>query len=340
MSKYGFSILIFSVLILWQGCRKDDGALPQDMSYELALPPGFPMPDIPEDNLLTLARVALGRELFYDPILSQDSTVSCASCHKQSLAFADSLPISPGVGGRLGLRNSPTLANVAYLEQLNKDGGVAKLGLQPIVPIEDHNEMNLSILEAARRLNRQAAYRDLFRKAYADEATPFTITRGLASFMRTMISGNSRYDRYRQGEEGTLSEGERKGMLLFGSARTKCSGCHAGFNFTDNSFRNNGLYDSYQDPGRMRVTGLPQDEGSFRVPTLRNIALTAPYMHDGSLPSLRAVIEHYDSGGSNHPNKSRFIEPLGLSEEEKENLILFLEALTDSSFITNPAFIQ
>ncbi len=331
-------IYAFLLLLAALGCQKEEPSPMDEAPYVLNLPEGFPYPDIPEDNALTAARVALGKRLFYDPILSADSTISCASCHRQALAFADAAAISPGAGGRLGFRNSPTLANVAYLTLVNKDGGVPKLDLQPLVPIEDHNEMDLSILDAARRLNAHPDYPAAFQRAYGEEATPFTITRALGAFMRILISGNSDFDRHERGEGG-LSESALRGRGIFFGERAQCGSCHSGFNFTDNSFFNNGLYDTYADPGRQRATFLPEDEGKFRVPTLRNIALTAPYMHDGSLPTLEAVIAHYDSGGSQHPNKDPRVRPMGLSELEKSDLLAFLQALTDSVFISNPAFL-
>lgn len=310
-----------------------------DTPFILDIPAGFPTPAIPSDNLLTVRRVALGKRLFYDPILSVDSTISCGSCHQQSLAFADNRPVSPGVAGRLGFRNSPTLANVAYLSIINKDGGVPRLDLQPMVPIEDFNEMDLHPLLAADRLNAQPDYKQQFEEAYDRPADPFSITRALGAFMRTLISGNSRYDQYiYQHKEAALNAQELTGMALFFSDRTHCSQCHQGFAFTDDSFQNNGLYQTYTDAGRARVTALEEDIGRFRVPTLRNIALTAPYMHDGSLTSLENVLEHYNTGGVGHFNQSPLVEPLGLNATEKSAIIAFLHTLTDSSFISNPAF--
>lgn len=319
-------------------CQPEAASPVEEAPYPLQLPPGFPPPQIPADHALTAARVALGKRLFYDPILSADSTISCRSCHHPELAFADRLPISPGVQGRLGRRNSPTLANVAYLDLINKDGGVPKLDIQPIVPIEDHDEMDLSILEAARRLNAHPDYPAAFQRAYGEEASPFTITRALASFMRILISGEADFDRYQRGA-GSLSPSAQRGMALFFGEKAQCGTCHSGFNFTDNGFHNNGLYESYLDPGRRRATFLPEDDGKFRTPTLRNIALTAPYMHDGSLPGLEEAIAHYDRGGSGHPNQDPRIRPLGLTPQEKEDLLHFLYTLTDSAFIANPAFL-
>jgi cytochrome c peroxidase len=325
------------VIVLFAACQQEASSPTEDTIYELTIPYGFPAPIIPEDNELTVARVALGKRLFYDPIISRDHSISCASCHKQALAFADDKPISPGIEGRMGFRNSPSLVNLAYLTYVNKDGGVPKLDIQALVPIEDHAEMDQSILALSDKLNSLESYREEFLRAYGDEASPFTITRALGAFQRTLISGDSPYDQFLQAKR-MLSPAALAGMELFFSERTNCSQCHTGFNFTDNSFRNNGLYENYEDWGRRRVTSLMEDDGKFRVPTLRNIALTAPYMHDGSLPDLAAVIDHYQSGGSMHPNKDSLIRPLGLTLEEKDQLIQFLHTLTDSTFIHNPAF--
>lgn len=329
-------LMLFALLAL-AACQAEPVSVVDDSPYWLHLPPGFPMPEIPEDNELTEARVALGKRLFYDPVLSADSSISCGSCHKQALAFADDAAISPGIHGRLGFRNSPTLANVAYLGRVNKDGGVAKLDLQAIVPIEDENEMGFSILLAADRLARLPDYRDDFNRAYGQAPSPFGITRALGAFMRTLISGDSRYDRSEQGLE-SLSASELRGQALFFSSRTDCSSCHGGFNFTDDSFRNNGLYETYKDEGRRRVTALDADIGKFRVPSLRNVDRTAPYMHDGSLASLAEVLSHYNVGGSNHANQDPLIRPLGLSPAELEDLEAFLLTLTDEGFLTDPAF--
>jgi cytochrome c peroxidase len=331
--------MAFCLLIHLLGCNEDTSPPAAEEEYLLSIPHGFPYPDIPEDNTLTKARVALGKRLFFDPVLSVDSTISCGSCHKQEFAFADNRALSPGVEERLGFRNSPTLANVAYLQLVNKDGGVPKLDLQAMVPIEDHAEMDFSALKAAERLNSIPSYLADFEQAYEGEATAFTITRSLGAFMRILISGDSKYDQVKSGQ-ATFSTEELAGMELFFSEQAKCSSCHSNFNFTDNSFRNNGLYQEYDDWGRKRVTGLQEDEGKFRVPTLRNIALTAPYMHDGSLPNLEAVLEHYQSGGSKHPNKDPLLQPLQLNEQEKASLIAFLNTLTDFNFIRNPEFEQ
>ncbi len=307
--------------------------------YDLSIPAGFPNPEIPADNALTQARVALGKRLFYDKILSRDQSISCNSCHIQELAFSDGKVKSLGVEDRIGRRNAPALYNLAYLKAVNRDGGVPKLDLQAIVPIEDHAEMDLSIDSAANRLNADPSYKIAFANAYGEVATPFTITRALGSFIRILISGNSPWDRYRNGDMSALSPEAIKGRNLFFSPRVRCMTCHSGFNLTDNSFSNIGLYEEYPDKGRSRVTINPEDAGKYRVPSLRNVALTAPYMHDGSMETLEEVMAHYVQGGANHPNKDINIFPLDINEEEQKAILAFLESLTDESFLQNPAFL-
>ena len=338
--RYSANVMIILFLIICCSEKNEESVSIDLTPYHLKLPIGFPELVIPKNNQLTQARVALGKKLFYDPILSRDSTVSCASCHRQVNAFTDPVPISAGVEGRRGFRNAPTLTNVAYLGRLNKDGGVVKLGMQAVVPIEDKDEMDFPLLEAAARLRKHPEYMDLSLIAYGRVPDPFTITRALAAFERTFISGNSSYDQYAfQGNKTALTASELRGMKLFFSDSTNCSACHSGFNFTNNRYENNGLQEEYpEDQGRKRITLQPKDQGKFRVPTLRNVELTAPYMHDGRIASLETVIEHYNSGGSQHPNKNELIRQRLLNGQQKEDLVSFLKTLTDSSFIQNPAF--
>jgi len=191
--------------------------------------------------------------------------------------------------------------------------------------------MDISILKVAKRLNQQPTYVALAQKAYQRPLDAFVITRALASYLRTLISTNSKYDQYIEGDSMALSEAAISGKQLFFSSKTNCSRCHAGFNFTNNQFENNGLYKEFNDNGRERITLQPEDNGKFRVPTLRNIELTAPYMHDGSLKNIEAVIAHYNSGGKNHPNQNDLIKPLSLTPTEKQDLIAFLKSLTDTT---------
>lgn len=328
--KYFLVILTFSLFLF--GFR-----LLEKKDFVLNIPKGFPEMEIPDDNALTADRIRLGKKLFFDKTLSRDSTLSCASCHKPELAFTDGESTSIGKGGKRLLRNSPTLANVGYHNKgLLLDGGVPTLEMQILVPVQEHLEFDFNMYLIAERLKKDKEYVKLCKKAYKSEPNLFVITRAIACFERTLISGNSRYDQYKNGNLKGLNESEIKGMKLFFD-KLHCAQCHSGFNFTDLSIRNNGLYElAYPlDSGRMRITHKEIDRDKFKVPTLRNIELTGPYMHDGSLKTLEEVIEHYSKGGKNHSNKDRLIKPFNLSETEKENLISFLKSLTDSSFIEN-----
>lgn len=303
----------------------------------LAVPSGFPAPVFPEENPFSEAAWTLGKHLFFDNRLSRDGTVSCASCHLPEKAFSDTVAFSPGVAQRPGTRNAPSLANVAYHPYFTREGGVPTLEMQVLVPVQEHNEFDSNILEIAERLADDKGYQDLASKAYGRELDYYVIPRALATFERSLLSGGSRYDRYLHAG-GDLSARERAGMELFFSDRAGCASCHAGFNFTSYQFANTGLYLEYADPGRQRLTGAGEDLALFKVPSLRNVELTGPYMHDGSIATLEAVVDHYDGGGTPHPNKSGLVRPLGLSGEEKAALVAFLRTLTDHAFINNKKF--
>jgi len=331
-----YFFIILAMPLLFSACKKNKE--PKDIAYVLDIPAGFPQMDIPTDNELTVKRVELGKKLFYDPQLSLDATVSCASCHFPDNAFSDVVALSRGVANKTGFRNSPTLANVGYHNSFFKDGGIPTLELQVLAPIEDHREMDFNVKDAVERLSDNAEYQELAKLAYGRAFDAFVLTRAIAAFERTLISGNSRYDQYvSQGDSSALNQSELRGMYLFFSAKTNCSACHSTYLFSDLSFRNNGLYQTYADTGRMRITMAEIDRGKFKVATLRNINLSAPYMHDGSLNTLKEVIEHYNLGGKNHVNKDVLIKPLNLGEEEKTDLINFLKALTDTDFNNNKA---
>ncbi len=330
---------IFCICIFITGCLQEENTSSKNFPDIGEIPHGFPPIAYPSDNAFTKDRWELGRKLFYDPILSIDNTISCASCHKPEIAFSDNLPVSEGVFSRKGVRNSPSLANIAYHPYLMREGGVATLEMQVLVPVQEHQEMGFSLPGAAIRMKNDSAYVRLTNKAYQRNPDPYTITRALAVFERTLISGNSFYDNYVINPESKLlDDAQKRGLELFFSKRTDCSSCHGGFNFTDYRFANNGLYEDYSDEGRMRLTGKEEDRAVFKVPSLRNVALSAPYMHDGSIKTLKDVIAHYNEGGKNHINKSHLIRPLGLSHQEKNDLVRFLESLTDNTFIQNPAF--
>lgn len=303
------------------------------------VPPHFPKVVYPEGNEYTSERWALGKKLFYDNILSIDNSISCASCHLPELAFSDNRSLSPGVKNRPGKRNAPSIANVAYHPYFLREGGVPTLEMQVLVPIQEENEFNHNIVDIGELLKKDSSYVAMAKAAYNKEPNYFVITRALGVFERTLISGNSKYDKYLNGK-AKLNRNEKKGMKLFFGERLNCSECHNGFNFTDYSFRNNGLYENYKDIGRLRFSKDSNDIALFKVPSLRNIELTGPYMHDGSIETLKEVIEHYNSGGENHKNKSELIKPLDLSEAEMSDLIAFLLTLTDKEFIENPYYRQ
>jgi cytochrome c peroxidase len=327
--------LLLAVALL-SGCEKDEAPLPL-----VNVPTWFPALPVPADNALTSERIALGRRLFYEPLLSVDSSKSCASCHIQVLGFADANPISVGVHHRVGLRNVPTLTNIAYVPNLFAEGGVNSLELQAQAPIFNPDEMGFTIAGFLERIATDATYTAMFEAAYGRAPDAYGISRALAAFERTLISGNSRYDQFEyQGDANALSEAEKRGLDLFFSAETNCSQCHTPPLFTTLEYANIGLYTTYADSGRARLTTLPEDRGKFRIPTLRNVALTAPYMHNGSKSTLAEVVAHFNSGGVAHPNKSNLIQPLNLSAEEQADLVAFLGALTDEGFVANTEFGQ
>lgn len=312
--------------------QKEERVIPVNNPYPLKIPKGFPEPNISSDNPLTVESVALGKKLFFDPILSSDNSIACASCHHPQKAFSDTVQFSQGVAGRLGKRNAPPLMNLVYNETFLRDGGARTLPLQVLVPLTDHAEMNLSLKEAVKRLKNQPEYVEMTQKAYNREINGFTITRALAAFQQTLISGNSPYDEYHfEGKKEALSSAQIRGLKLFQSEKTNCTKCHSGFNFTSNTYENNGLYAHFKDEGRFLITRDSTDIAKFKVPSLRNVALTAPYMHDGSLNTLEEVIQHYESGGKSHKHQSPHIRGFELTEQEREDLKVFLESLTDKN---------
>ena len=330
-------ILIFISLVACQEDSQDEVVPFNQQEALLTIPEGFPEMEFPEGNELTKERWELGKRLFYEKRLSIDKSLSCGSCHKPSLAFADDRDFSPGVFNRAGTRNAPSLANVGYQPYLLIEGSVPTLEMQVLVPIQEHNEFNHNMVKIVEELEQDSSYAAASVTAYNRPFDGFVLTRAISVFQRTMVSGNSDYDQYtNQGNSSALSSAERQGMELFFSNKTNCSSCHGGFNFTNYSFENNGLDSVYADNGRFRLTNDPNDEALFKVPSLRNVGLTAPYMHDGRFSTLEEVIEHYNSGGENHQNKSSHIRPLQLTMEEKTELVAFLNRLTDYDFVNDP----
>lgn len=325
-------ILLLILVGLSVSCNKDN----PDADALVTIPAGFPEMPFPEENPVSLESITLGRLLFYDTALSADSSISCATCHQLDRAFTDGLPKSIGVENRVGVRNAPSLANVGYQPYYLREGSLPTLEQQVGVPIQEHAEFDFNIVLLANRLEKNNEYAELSMKAFGQSMNAFTITRSIANFERTIISGNSAYDQFKyQNRPEVLNFAARRGMELFYSERLSCGDCHAGFNFSDYSIRNNGLYFEFEDPGRFRFTHDSTDIGKFKVPSLRNVELTAPYMHDGSLVDLEAVLEHYNTGGKGHPNQDSLIRPLELTTQEKADVIAFIKSLTDWHFVIN-----
>ncbi|MEX1188579.1 MAG: cytochrome c peroxidase [Bacteroidia bacterium] len=343
--------MIVGLFVFLASCQKDKNPITPELPfattpYNLERPTGFPQFNTPSDNPLTQEGVQLGRRLFYDPILSGDFTQSCASCHNQSLAFTDNgTQFSTGITGAVGNRNAQALINMAFNLHFFWDGRHSTLESQILEPVPNPIEMHLQWSVAQQRLNANSTYQDLFKKAFnVDVIDSNHVAKAIAQFMRTMISSNSKLDK-RLRNEIALTPSETNGFVIFNTEKGDCFHCHnidAGRLITDNQFHNNGLDANFADLGRGAVTGNPSDNGKFLTPTLRNIALTAPYMHDGRFATLEEVVEHYNSGGT----PSATIDPLmkhvgtglNLTAQEKVDLIAFLRTMTDEDFISDPRF--
>ncbi|MFK7925250.1 MAG: cytochrome-c peroxidase [Bacteroidia bacterium] len=332
------NISLWFLLTAFLACQQEP-TIVKKAAFEWDLPAGFAEPIVPANNEMTVDRVRLGKMLFFDPILSVDSTMSCSSCHLAEAGFADHHSISLGVEGRVGARNAPTLTNIGYHPYFFREGGSPTLEQQVLGPICNNLEMGFNAALLAERLKAHPIYEPLAQESYGREIGLFVLTRAIASYERTMISGDSPYDRFSRGEDpNALSAAAQRGLALFKSERANCTQCHGGTDFSLYDFANNGLYDSFLDQGRYAITLDSADIGKFKVPTLRNIALSWPYMHDGSLKSLEEVVDHYNRGGQGHVNQSSSVRPLGLDQSEIADLVAFLESLTDEKFVNNPAF--
>lgn len=290
------------------------------------------IPSPPDDNRTTPERVRLGRKLFFDPRLSADGTVACASCHDPDRAFASAAPRAVGIKGHTSNRNAPSLLNRAYGKSFFWDGRSKSLEEQALEPIVNPLEMGSSLSDVVARLDADVEYRAAFDAAYPGGVTAENVGRALAAFERVLLSGNSRVDRFQAGDFGALGESERIGLWLFES-RGQCWRCHRGPNYTDEKFHNTGVaaLQAEADAGRRAATRDEADRGRFKTPSLRDVSRTAPYMHDGSLGTLREVVEYYNRGAGKSRGLDPAIKPLGLSSEEIEHLVEFLKALEGSS---------
>jgi cytochrome c peroxidase len=292
---------------------------------------------IPKDNALTEAKVQLGRRLFFDPILSADGTVSCATCHRPDHGFASPTQQAIGLGGRRGTRNAPSLFNRAYGTAFFWDGRSASLEDQALHPIASFQEMGASVGAAVKRLQAHKTYPAQFLAAFPEGLSAVNLAKALASFERVLLTGNTRVDRFRAGEVQALSEGERHGLWLYES-RGRCWQCHSGPNFSDEGYHNTGVSwgRTPLDLGRYAITKQDADRGRFKTPTLRGLTATRPYMHDGSLATLEEVAEFYNRGGGKNPHLDPVIAPLGLSAGDVKDLAAFLKALSDPPALPKP----
>jgi cytochrome c peroxidase len=355
--KWKIIALLFVVTSVIISCRKDGKInlnLFSTTAYQFNIPSGTlptttPKP-IPLDNATTNEGVALGRMLFYDPILSGNGTQSCASCHLQSRAFTDAERYSRGIDGSIGNRNAMPLFNLMWNPTFFWDGRDSSLEQQALHPIENPIEMKAKLEDVITKLNNHPSYPDLFNKAFGSKViTKQNLAKAIAQFERTIISCNSRYDKIEANpfDKDTFTTAELRGKLIFEgnnpSTDGDCIHCHtAGTTFSDYGFKNNGLNEIPLDSGRYYVTKKLSDIGKFKTPSLRNIALTAPYMHDGRFNTLEEVMDHYNTG---FHATSQYLDPVmqvqvqgRLTKTQRNDVIAFLNTLTDSTLITNPAY--
>lgn len=317
-----------------QTCFEENG-LCALFRKQFDLPVEAPAASKPADK--AAARVELGKKLFFDARLSKDGSVSCATCHKPENAFADTTAVSLGVGGQKGTRNTPSVMNTSGRTTLFWDGRAETLEDQAIFPIENPVEMALPVAEALARVNADAEYTELFQAAFGAPATARNLGRAIAAYEKTLDTVNSPYDRYSHGDDAAISDSAKRGRLLF-IGRGKCAECHSGEDFTSDRFRNIGLFDGAKltDRGRGAITQAAAENGQFKVPSLRNVAVTAPYMHNGMFRSLREVIDYYDEPDkvvAGHQGRDASMSAkLSLTEQEKLDLEAFLRTLTDARF--------
>jgi cytochrome c peroxidase len=374
------AVFIVSLALLGNACGSEPAA-PEAWVWEL--PDTVPEPRVPEDNPMTLEKVELGRFLFYDKRLSGNQTQSCGSCHQQELAFTDGLAQAEGSTGQLHPRGSMSIANSGYAASLTwANDTLVRLERQALVPMFGEEPVELGMAnresELLQRLREDERYPEMFAAAFPDENDPISvdsITKALGAFQRRVTSFGSRVDRWQQGDRTALNASEQRGLaLFFGGTNAagvqdalECFHCHGGFLFSQSSddagqvfdqkfFMNNGLYnldaDGSYPPGNQGVyelTGDPADKGKFKPPSLRNIAVTAPYMHDGSIATLEEVLDHYARGGrliesgpfagdgKDNPNKNSLLNGFAMTEQEKQDMLAFLRALTDEDLLNDPA---
>lgn len=294
--------------------------------YQLQIPLGLKPMRIPADNPLTAEKIELGKQLYFDPRLSIDNSISCASCHDPKQGWSNGERFATGVRGQKGDRSAPTIINSGYFHFQFWDGRAQHVEGQALGPIENPVEMDLKLDALVEKLNKIEGYRTQFQKVFGTDVTEDGIAKAIGAFERTILSGNAPYDRYKAGDTTALSAAAERGMKVF-FHEANCSACHSGPNFSDGAFHNLGvgIHGSSVDWGRYNVSNLEGDKGAFKTPTLREIARTAPYMHDGSLATLEEVIDYYDRGGTANPQLDEEIFELGLTTQQKADLVTFLK---------------
>jgi cytochrome c peroxidase len=339
--KFALSCLLVACpLIVCGGCNRPVSDRPIGATVQIKVPLGLPPVPIPADNPPTAETIALGRKLFYDKKLSKDNTVACASCHNPQKYFTDALPVSRGVGGMTGIRNAPTIMNAAYLPFQFWDGRAISLEQQAASPIANPVEMNQTHKVSLFKLNEDLTYIPMFLKAFGPGGiTMGRVENALASFERTVLSGDSPFDRYQYGGDKTaLTASQIRGLAIFlDPKRGNCAACHTVDQkyalFTDGKFHNigegvGGDDGQFSDVGRYHQTKVKTDEGAFKTPTLRNVAETGPYMHNGSLKTLKEVVDFYAGGGNSNPYLDKEIRVIQLSGQDRYDLVAFLQSLT------------
>lgn len=355
--KSTYQIFPFILLLVFglSQCRQDDGGPEEPTSvgtpYTLNVPSGFPNPNIPPDNPMTVEGVKLGRHLFYETALSGDNSMSCASCHIQERAFTDKTATSVGIDGISGTRKAMPLFNLAFADSLFWDGRVTTLEEQALLPIEDPIELHANLSDVISKLENISIYPPMFEAAFGTKnVTADRIAKAIAQFERTMISANSKFDRVERlftGEQYT--DQELIGKDMFFSEIGDCFHCHGSVEskylmgaFGAEQLKNNGLYQVYTDEGLANITGKASDIGKFKVPSVRNIEFAFPFMHDGSIPNLDSLVNFYNFGGHLHANIDPNMKAAGQgrnwTEEQKNALIAFLRTMTDYDFLADTAF--
>jgi cytochrome c peroxidase len=316
------------LLLLLMGLSLTKCKSPLDLNAGIVVP-------TPIDNPQSDAKIALGKKLFFDTRLSIDGTVSCATCHKPGRAFTDNLRVSEGIKGQHTERNSPSILNAAFLKTAMFDAHLETLELQVIVPIQEKTEMGHNMKDLMKVLRADPEYQKAAQEIYHRDFDAWVLTRSISAYERSLISMNSRFDQYQKGNQRAINATEKAGWKLF-SETLYCTKCHPAPNFTTYVAENNGLYASYEgksDQGRFRIHHDSLDIGKFKVPSLRNLPLTYPYMHDGSIESIDAVLDHYMKGGNGHPLQHKAIVPFNLTAKERKQLKAFFNTLVDTGYL-------